>query len=174
VIPSDRPHTPVGLELVDIVDETDTVIRTATRAEMRAGRLLHRAVFIGVLHPDGRLLIHQRSHAKDLWPGRWDLAVGGVVGSGEGYDAAAVRELAEEIGISDTRPVAIGGGAFHDESVELIGRCYTVVTAGPFRFADGEVIHAEWVDPTDLAALIRQRDFLPDSIAVLLPLLFSR
>ena len=32
---------------------------------------------------DGRLLVHRRSDDKDLWPGRWDLAVGGVVAAGE-------------------------------------------------------------------------------------------
>ncbi len=166
-------HHEPGLELVDVVDDTDTVTHTVSRAEMRAGRLRHRAVFIGVVHPDGRVLVHQRSHAKDLWPGMWDLAVGGVVGAGERYDEAATRELAEEIGIADAQPLLIGGGAFSDESVDLIGRCYTVVTPGPFHFADGEVIQAEWVPLSALATMICEREFLPDSVALLLALLLN-
>ena len=40
----------------------------------------------------GQLLVHRRSDAKDLWPGRWDVGVGGVVGAGEAWaDAAAPR-----------------------------------------------------------------------------------
>ena len=75
------PVTPAagpGDELVDIVDEHDNVIATVTRREMRAPRLRHRAVYIAVQHTDGRLLVHQRSHDKDVRPGAWDIAVGGV------------------------------------------------------------------------------------------------
>ena len=62
-------------------------------------RLRHRCVFIVVRRTDGRLLVHQRSASKDLWPSAWDVAAGGVVVSGEGWDEAAARELAEEVGI---------------------------------------------------------------------------
>ncbi len=160
-----------GSELVDVVDPDDHVLRTVTRAEMRARRLRHRAVFIAVVGSDGRLLIHQRSFAKDLWPGRWDLAVGGVVASGESYAIAAVRELAEEVGVAGVAPVEIGGGRYEDGDVALVGRCFRVVADGPFTFADGEVIRAEWVALDDLDTLIEERSFLPDSVALLLPLL---
>ena len=70
-------------ELVDIVDDDDHVIATVTRREMRAGRLLHRSVGIAVMSSDDRLLIHRRSLDKDVWPGWWDIAAGGVVLSGE-------------------------------------------------------------------------------------------
>lgn len=159
------------MELVDIVDEADRVVRTVPRAEMRAGRLRHRAVFIAVVSSDGRLLIHQRSFAKDLWPGRWDLAVGGVVSSGEPWDTAAARELAEEVGVAGVVPEPLGGGAYADDDVTLVGRCYRVVADGPFTFSDGEVLRAEWVSLDDLDALIADRSFLPDSVSLLLPLL---
>ena len=154
-----------------MVDADDRVLRTVSRAEMRAQRLRHRAVFIAVMGSDGRLLIHQRSFEKDLWPGRWDLAVGGVVASGESYAVAAVRELAEEVGVTGVEPVELGGGAYTDDDVALVGRCFRVTADGPFTFADGEVIHAEWVALDDLDALIDERSFLPDSVALLLPLL---
>ena len=86
-------------ELVDIVDDDDIVIATVTRSEMRSRRLQHRSVGIAVISTDGRLLIHRRSLAKDIWPGWWDIAAGGVVAAGETYEAAARRELEEELGI---------------------------------------------------------------------------
>jgi 8-oxo-dGTP pyrophosphatase MutT (NUDIX family) len=158
----------VGDELVDIVDESDRVIDTVTRRDMRARRLRHRAVYIAVQSNDGRLLVHQRSFAKDVRPGAWDIAVGGVVGAGESYDSAAARELAEEIGVIDATPVPWGGGVFGDDSYELIGRCYHVVHDGPFTFADGEVIAAKWVDRAELDALLRDEDVVSDSVALLL------
>lgn len=157
-----------GDELVDIVDGHDNVIATVTRREMRAQRLRHRAVYIAVQHTDGRLLVHQRSHDKDVRPGAWDIAVGGVVGAGESYDEAAVRELAEEIGVEGATPSPWGGGVFGDESYELIGRCYHLVHDGPFRFADGEVIQAKWVNRSELDSLVRSEDVVSDSIALLL------
>ena len=164
---AEAAHGPAD-ELVDIVDEHDNVVETVTRREMRAARLRHRAVYIAVQHSDGRLLVHQRSHDKDVRPGAWDIAVGGVVGAGESYDDAAVRELAEEIGIEDAVPTPWGGGVFADESYELIGRCYHLVHDGPFRFADGEVIAAKWVNRRELAILLRDEDVVSDSIALLL------
>lgn len=156
-------------ELVDIVDAHDRVVRTVGRQQMRAERLRHRAVFVAVMHPDGRLLVHQRSELKDLWPGRWDLAVGGVVSSGETYDDAARREVAEEIGIESAPQPLNGGGSFDDADVALIGRCYLLVHPGPFTFADGEVVRAEWVHVQSV--MHDGRDYLPDSLALLLPLL---
>lgn len=157
-----------GDELVDIVDEDDNVVEIVTRRRMRAEVLRHRAVYIAVQSTDGRLLVHQRSLTKDVRPGAWDIAVGGVVGSGETYAEAAVRELAEEIGVIAATPVAIGGGMFGDEHYELIGRCYHIVHDGPFEFADGEVIAARWVDATGLAELLEEADVVSDSVALLL------
>jgi len=157
-----------GDELVDIVDENDAVIDTVTRREMRALRLRHRAVFIAVQHSDGRLLVHQRSFDKDVRPGAWDIAFGGVVGAGETYDVAAARELAEEIGIVGVVPTPWGGGVFGDEHFELIGRCYHVVHDGPHTFADGEVIATKWVNRAELDHLLRNEDVVHDSIALML------
>lgn len=166
--PAPQPAVQPGDELVDIVDEHDNVVDVVTRREMRAQTLRHRAVFIAVQHSDGRLLVHQRSFAKDVRPGAWDIAVGGVVGSGEGYDTAAVRELSEEIGVTDATPRLIGGGAFGDESYELIARCYSLVHDGPFAFNDGEVIQARWVDAEGLRVLLATEDVMSDSVALLL------
>jgi 8-oxo-dGTP pyrophosphatase MutT (NUDIX family) len=160
-----------GEEPVEIVDEDDRVLEVVPRRVMRAARLRHRAVFVAVRASDGRLLVHRRSDAKDLWPGCWDLAVGGVVGAGEPYDDAAARELAEEVGVTGVVPRPLGGGRYEDDDVALIGRCYEVVHDGPYSFADGEVVEAELVALDDLPRLLGERQFLPDSIALLLPLL---
>jgi isopentenyldiphosphate isomerase len=157
-----------GRELVDVVDEHDEVVAVVERRRMRAERLRHRAVFIVVTTSDGRLLVHRRSEAKDLWPGWWDVAVGGVVAAGEPYDVAARRELAEEVGIDHpTWPVTpIGSGAYEDDDVSLIGRCYAVTWDGPLHFADGEVAEARLVNRAEFEVLRREYRFLPDSLAL--------
>lgn len=161
-------------ELVDVVDDDDCVIATVSRAEIRAQNLLHRAVSIAVLGSDGRLLVHRRAPNKDVWPGMWDLAAGGVVAAGETYEVAARRELAEELGIEVEDWELLGEGRFADESVAMIGRGYFVTHDGPFRFTDGEIGEVRWVDRTELAALLATESFVPDNVALLLPLLRAR
>jgi isopentenyldiphosphate isomerase len=158
-------------ELVDVVDDDDRVIATVTRREMRAHRLQHRAVSIAVLSSDGRLLVHRRADTKDVWPGMWDLAAGGVVGAGESYEDAARRELAEELGVHVDTMECLGEGRFADDAVALIGRGYRCVHDGPFTFTDGEIAEVRWVDRAALDALMAAESFVPDNVALLLPLL---
>ena len=158
-------------ELVDIVDKDDNVLYQCTRKEMRAQVLRHRAVFIAVVNSAGELLIHQRSAMKDLWPSWWDLAVGGVVSAGESYQAAALRELDEEVGVTGVPLVELGVGTYSDEEVSLVGRCFMVKYDGPLVLRDGEVVAIEWVSQNDLLQRLVKRDFLPDSKALVLPAL---
>jgi isopentenyldiphosphate isomerase len=160
-----------GEELVDIVDDDDQVVATVTRAEMRAKRLQHRAVSIAVLSSDGRLLVHRRADTKDVWPGMWDLAAGGVVGAGEDYETAARRELAEELGVHPAHFEPLGEGRFVDDAVALIGRGYRCVHDGPFTFTDGEISEVRWVGRDELDELMRHASFVPDNVELMLPLL---
>ena len=123
---------------------------------MRARNLRHRSVGIAVLDAEGRVLIHRRADSKDVWPGRWDLAVGGVVDSGERWEVAAARELAEEIG--SRAPIAeIGQGSYEDDDVRTIVRMYVARDDGPFVFADGEVVEAFFVTIDELRERITLR-----------------
>jgi len=161
-----------GDELVDIVDEFDHVVDSVPRRVMRAERLRHRAVFIAVVDGMGRLLVHRRSPAKDVWPGWCDIAVGGVVGAGETYLEAAHRELAEEIGVTTETLAELDLGEsrpYDDDQVSLLARCYLVTSEGPFTFDDGEVVEAWWVHRDGLDDLLVREKFLPDSLALLLP-----
>jgi isopentenyldiphosphate isomerase len=155
-------------ETVEVVDVLGTVLRLVTRRQMRAETLWHRAVFIVVRSSSGDVLVHRRAETKDVWPGWWDVAVGGVVSPGESWEVAAQRELAEELGVSGVlRPM--GTGAYADGDVKLVAACFEVVCDGPFAFSDGEITTTQWVTPGDLRARIGQDSFLPDSIALILP-----
>jgi 8-oxo-dGTP pyrophosphatase MutT (NUDIX family) len=161
-------------ELVDIVDDDDRVIATVTRREMRAKRLQHRGVGIAVMSTDGLLLAHRRSAVKDVWPGWWDIAAGGVVLAGETYEQAARRELAEELGVVDAQLELMGSGRFADDNIAELCRGYLVVHDGPFSFDDGEVVEVRWVTFPELEEMRSMHPFLPDSITLLLPLLLEK
>ena len=156
----------VDPELVDIVDDDDRVVATVTRAAMRAGRLRHRCVFLVVRRPDGRVLVHQRSPAKDIWPSAWDVAVGGVVTAGEAWADAAARELVEEVGIEGAPLHLARTGRYADAEVDEVARVYTLTWDGPVRFVDGEVVAAEWLTPAELDERTARLPFCPDSLAL--------
>jgi 8-oxo-dGTP pyrophosphatase MutT (NUDIX family) len=158
-------------ELVEEVGPDGTPLRVVTRAEMRRDRLRHRCVYLPVVGSDGRLLVHRRAPDKDVWPDRWDVAAGGVVGAGESWEAAAARELAEEVGLVGVALEPLGERTYEDAEVAVVGRVFRVASDGPFHFADGEVVEARFVTPDELAELRATRPFCPDSLAVVLPLL---
>ena len=114
----------------------------------------------------GQVLIHRRPEDKDVWPGRWDLAAGGVVAAGSRSTTPRRRELAEELGISGVEFVHLGDGDFADESVDSVVRMYYVAWDGPVNFADGEVVEAHWVSGDDLRARLARDPFVPDSVAM--------
>ena len=90
--------TPVIEEQVIIVDAKNEVVGSARRSHMRAHNLHHRATYIFVFCADGRLCVQERSQDKDIYPGYFDPACGGVLGENEEYDECAERELEEELG----------------------------------------------------------------------------
>ena len=90
---------PAG-ERVDLVNEKDEVVGTTTVGECLTKGLLHRAVAVLVIRSSGKFLLQRRSK-NDRWhPGLWTISSTGHVKEGEAYDAAARREVREELGLS--------------------------------------------------------------------------
>lgn len=87
-------------EIIDVVDRQDQVIGQASRQAVHARGLRHRAVHILIFTGRGELLVQKRAATKDTFPGCYDSSAAGHLGAGEDYDAAAGRELDEELGLN--------------------------------------------------------------------------
>ena len=166
VYPANSPQ-----EDVEEVDRAGNVIRVISRREMRATVARHRAVFIAVVSSRGELLVHRRALTKDIWPGWWDVAVGGVMALGESADIAASRELQEELGLAGVSLQPLATGGYEDKDVRLLSATYLCRHDGPFTFSDGEVIESEWVPLVGLLEWLETNQVLPDSRALVLPFL---
>lgn len=148
-------------ELFDVVDEEDRVLRQATRGEVHANGLLHRAVHVFAINRHGELLLQRRSRLKDVHPGVWDSSVAGHLDAGEDYADAARREMAEEMGIEDAEAEEIGrippSAATGWEHVRL----FLVRWDGTPQFPCAEIDATIWVGPDELDAWItaRPQDF---------------
>jgi isopentenyldiphosphate isomerase len=158
-------------QLVEWVDDDGRVREIVPRSRVRAENLLHRSVFVVVRSSRGELLVHRRAAWKDVWPGYWDLAAGGLCGVGEPWAAAARRELAEEVGIEVVGLRHLGSFAYRDSQVAELAHVFETDHDGPFRFGDGEVTEVDWVAPADLEEWTASRAVCPDSLAGVRPLL---
>lgn len=90
----------VAKEIFDVVDEENNVISQATREEVHANRLRHRAIHLLITNKHGDLFLQKRSRWKDANPGRWDSSTAGHVSAGESYETTVVRELEEELNVT--------------------------------------------------------------------------
>jgi len=89
---------PAGGEIFEVVDEQGRIVGRAPRALChRTPALLHRAAHVIVTDGAGRIYLQKRALNKDIQPGKWDTSVGGHVDAGEDFEAAARREMREEL-----------------------------------------------------------------------------
>jgi isopentenyl-diphosphate delta-isomerase type 1 len=86
-------------ELLDIVDDNDLVIGQELRTVVHQRGLQHRGVHIFLVTPDNKLVVQQRGRQRDTSPLALDCSVSEHVKAGEAYRKAAIRGLAEEMGI---------------------------------------------------------------------------
>ena len=94
-----------------------------------------------------------------------------MVGAGEGYEEAARRELAEELGVTGVSLELLGTTRFERPELRMHGRAYRAVHDGPFHFDDGEVLQTGWATVDELRVMLTERRFVPDSPAIFLPFL---
>ncbi len=88
-------------ERFDVCDETGRPTGiTAPRWLCHLLGLRHRAVHVLLLAPNGLFVLQVRSPNKAEWPGLVDVSVGGHLRAGQDYEAAAWREMEEELGIT--------------------------------------------------------------------------
>lgn len=166
-----RESVKAGDELVEEVDLDGHVLRIVTRAQMRAERLRHRCTYISVLTGDDEIVVHKRADWKDVYPGWWDLAFGGVCDPGESWDESARRELAEEAGLSGVELEPVGPMSCEGDDGAVVGRIYLARTDAELTCPDGEVVAVDRIPVDELDAWIKGRNVCVDTRDYVWPLL---
>ncbi len=150
-------------EIFDVVNERDEVIDQRPRREVHRLGLTHRAVHVLVFNAPGQVFLQKRSHKKDRQPGVWDSSASGHLDSGEDYDACAVRELGEEIGLrlseAPPRLFKLAASAETDQEHVWVYRCEA---EGPFELDPDEIERGGWFAPE---AVTRWMDDRPQDFA---------
>ena len=156
-----------GDEIVTIVDEGNRVVGSALRREMRTRRLPHRATYILVFNSGGELFVQKRTRIKDVFPGYYDVAAGGVVLAGEGYMEGAVRELAEEMGIRGTPLTGLFEFYYEDERSCVWGAAFSCVYDGDIVLQEEEVESGAFMPIPDVLREIETKLYTPDGTYVI-------
>lgn len=106
------------MELVDVVNEHDEVLRQADKQECHQKGLLHRTVIGELIDSKGNwTLVRQAKDKQDA--GQYVSPVGGHVKAGETAEAALKRETFEELGIQEFEYKFVGKKILNRE---VIGR----------------------------------------------------
>jgi isopentenyldiphosphate isomerase len=149
-------------EFFDVVNERDEVIDRKPRSKVHRLGLRHRAVHVLVFNSRGDVFLQQRSMKKDRQPGVWDSSVSGHADSGEDYDACAVRELREELGLSLAQPPKrlFKLDACEETDQEFVW-VYQCRHDGPFTLHPDEIERGDWFAPAEVTRWMadRPRDF---------------
>ena len=151
-------------EIFDVVNERDEVVGRAPRREVHRTGLMHRAIHVFVFNARGEIFLQKRSMSKDSSPGLWDSSASGHLDSGEDYDACAVRELREEIGLMVSEP---------PERVFKVNACaetgqefvwlYRGASEGPFTLHPEEIERGDWFSAERVTQWMKEhpQDFAP-------------
>ena len=145
-------------EIFDVVNERDEVIDRKPRSEVHRLGLLHRAVHVLVFNRRGELFLQKRSMKKDTFPGAWDSSTSGHLDQGEDYDAGAVRELREEIGlIVSTTPRRLFKINARPETGQEFVWVYRLESEGPFILHPDEIERGDWFEPGFVTRWMREQ-----------------
>ncbi|GAB2749233.1 NUDIX domain-containing protein [Streptomyces bullii] len=154
-------------EILDIVDENDRVVATSPRGEAYTKGLRHRCVFIEARDAEGRIFVHRRTPTKLVFPSLYDMFVGGVVGAGEPYDEAALREAEEELGVSGLpRPEYLFKFLYDDGAGRTWwSAVYQVRCDLPVRPQAEEVAWYGFLPEDEVERRLRDWEWVPDGLA---------
>ena len=150
-------------ERFPIVDEEGRVIGAATRGECHNGsNLLHPVVHLHVFNSRGEVYLQKRPEWKDIQPGKWDTSVGGHIDYGETPEQALVREVGEELGITEFVPERIGMYVFESRRERELVYVHRTIYDGPIRPSAEELDGGRFWSMDEIRAAIGQQILTPN------------
>ncbi|WP_405568560.1 NUDIX domain-containing protein [Streptomyces sp. NBC_01167] len=153
-------------EILDIVDASDRVVGQARRGDAYARGLRHRCVFIQARDAQDRVFVHRRTPTKLVFPSLYDMFVGGVVGAGEEYDDAALREAEEELGVFGLpRPTPLFRFLYEDGPRTWWSAVYEVRCELPVNPQQEEVAWHAFLPEAELERRLDEWPWVPDGLA---------
>lgn len=149
-------------EMFPVVDEDGNIVFAATRGECHSGsKLLHPVVHLHVFNSKGELYLQKRPAWKDIQPNKWDTAVGGHVELGENVEQALMREVKEELGITDFIPERITQYVFESAREKELVFVHKTIYDGEIK-PSAETDGGRFWSPEEIKANLGKEVFTPN------------
>lgn len=135
-----------------IVDENDNSIGLKFREEVDSLSDTYRCTGVWITNSNDEVLLAQRKFTKSHDPGKWGPAVAGTVEEGETYEENALKEMAEEIGLTGIS-LKLGPknySAFPRRYFAQLFFCQVDKPVDDFIIQEDEVEQIAWVKKEDL------------------------
>lgn len=170
----------LSAEYLDVVDEhgEPTGIRKERSLVHQDGDL-HRTSHVWIVRrKQGKLqiLVQKRSENKDSFPGCYDISSAGHIPAGDGFEDSAVRELAEELGITAQKDELLlcgtrrihweaffHGKPFIDNQVSRVYLLWRDLDTEQIRIQESEISEVRWFAFEELLQLVGE-DAIPHCI----------
>ena len=153
-------------EQLDIINDNDEAVGRAAKQEIFAKSLPHRIVHILIFNRKGEMLLQKRSGSCRFCPGFWSTSAAGHVQSGESYEAAAKRELKEELGLTaELHPAFKDRYPWNQSWMSLV--TFTLISEGPFTIDPEEVELARFFSMAAVKRMIEQNEKIHPELSYL-------
>jgi len=142
-------------ELSDIVNKKDEPVAVKSRDDIKGDFVNTRYVNIFIRNTAGQFWVPWRDDNLKRWPSSPDFAVGGAVLAGETYNAAAIREAQEELGLEITEDdlEELAYLSPYKYPIACFSKTYEYVS-DQAPFIAGEYKSAQWMELSDLITLL--------------------
>lgn len=152
-----------GEEWFDIVTPEGKVVGKAPRSVVHGNPdLLHPVVHVHIVNAAGQLFLQKRSPEKDLYPDRWDTAVGGHVSSGESIEQALGREAQEELGIANGQYRPLFRYVMRNQYESELIHAFLLQAEGPFELHPQEISGGRFWSLPEIEANLGKNIFTPN------------
>ena len=136
--------------------------RVITRGDTIPNDLYHLVVHVCIFNAKNQMLIQQRQSFKEGWPNLWDVTVGGSAMIGENSRQAAMREVAEELGLKidleKTPPVIT---KYFSEGFDDIYILEKEIDISDLKLQYEEVQAVKWAGIEEILDMIGLKKFIP-------------
>jgi isopentenyldiphosphate isomerase len=156
-------------EYLDLVNIQDEIIGKKLRSAVYAEGLSNfRVVNAFLVNQQGQLWIPRRSLNKRLFPGGFDMSMGGHVESGETYEQAFKRELAEELNIkADEIFWKLLGFLTPQDGVSAFMKVYEISVNTTPQYNRNDFTESFWFTPVELIKRIEAGESSKSDLPIL-------
>ena len=155
------------MEIWDLYNLDGEIIGEHIRGSQLPENGYHLVVHIWIRNSKGQYLMTKRSEKKKTFPLKWECVGGGVL-KGEESQAAAIREVEEEVGVilnpNDGRKVLTQIRDYvGDKRVNDINDIYMFSYDGPVLLSEAltdEVAEVKWMNREEILALHQRGDMV--------------